>query len=98
MEGVYFKWLTPSFKSADKIFVLNTPIEIQEKRIWDRYEKRKAGIIPSNKKETAESIIDLIDWNRKYNRDFLPNFVENNECEKKIVQVEDSEDIFRYLE
>lgn len=97
LEGVYFKWVAPSFKLADKIFVLNTPIEIQEERIWNRYEKRKAGVILSNKKETNESIIELIEWNKKYNQDFLPNFVKNNEYKEKIIQVKGNENILDYL-
>lgn len=64
IEGVYFKWLTPGFFLADKIFVLNTPISTQEKRIWSRFEKRKLGILPNTKKETIESVKELIKWNK----------------------------------
>ncbi len=96
LEGVYLKWVAPSFKLADRIFVLTTPIEIQEKRIWHRYEKRKNGVI-SSKKETFESIIELIEWNKKYNHDFLSNFVRDNEYKEKIIQVDDNEDVLDYF-
>src|SRR5690625_1456589 len=56
VEGVYFKWVTPSFELADKIFILDTPLQIQEERIWNRYHKRKSGELPSIKKETIESL------------------------------------------
>ncbi|MBB2483321.1 DNA topology modulation protein FlaR [Bacillus sp. APMAM] len=60
IEGVYIRWLSSSFSYADKIFVLETPISIQEKRIWSRYEKRKSGKLPSTKKETLDSVKELI--------------------------------------
>lgn len=50
IEGVYFKWVETSFEMAEKIFILNTPLSIQEERIWSRYEKRKSGEVSSAKK------------------------------------------------
>ncbi|MBP2076341.1 hypothetical protein [Oceanobacillus polygoni] len=97
IEGVYFKWVAPSFDLADKIFILNTPISIQEERIWNRYEKRKAGILPTTKNETVESIQALIVWNRNYNTDLLPNFVRDSVYKDKMIQLADNESIFNYL-
>ncbi|MGY0694980.1 hypothetical protein ACW2QC_19815 [Virgibacillus sp. FSP13] len=97
IEGVYFKWLDPSFALADHIFILNTPVAIQEERIWSRYKKRKAGVLPSTKNETIQSVKKLIDWNKKYNHDFLPNFVRNNDYKGKMIQLENNENIFNYL-
>lgn len=97
IEGVYFKWLTPSFSLADKIIILNTPISIQEKRIWSRYEKRKLGILPTTKKETIESVEELIKWNKRYNDIYLPEFISNNEFKSKVIQLNKAEDIFNYL-
>jgi adenylate kinase family enzyme len=97
IEGVYLKWVTPSFSLADKIFVLKTPISIQEKRIWSRYQKRISGIIPNTKKETIESVKELIKWNKKYNDAYLPDFISNNDMKYKVIQINKAEDIFNYL-
>ncbi len=97
IEGVYFKWVKPSFKKAEKIFILNIPLSLQEERIWSRYEKRKLGEVTSAKKETLQSVIDLIDWNRRYNQEHIPNFIKDNEFKRKIIQLENNEDIFKYL-
>ncbi|WP_010094583.1 DNA topology modulation protein FlaR [Ornithinibacillus scapharcae] len=93
IDGVYLKWVTPSFQLADKIFILNTPIEIQEERIWKRYKDRKEGIIPSSKKESIESVMELIKWNKRYNQELLPNFIKNSDYSEKIVHVENYENI-----
>ena len=97
IEGVYFKWVETSFEMADKIFILNTPLSIQEERIWSRYEKRKSGEVSSAKKETLESVKDLITWNKKYNQNYIPNFIKDNEFIRKMIQLENSEDVFKYL-
>jgi adenylate kinase family enzyme len=97
IEGVYYKWLESSFTVADTIFILNTPFSIQEERIWSRYENRKAGISPSAKKETIKSVEKLIEWNKKYNQEFLPNFVRNNEYSNKIILLDYNENIFNFL-
>jgi len=97
IEGVYFKWVKPSFKMADKIFILNIPLSLQEERIWSRYEKRKLGEVPLAKKETLQSVRDLIDWNRRYNQKHIPNFIKDNEFKSKIIQLENNGDIFKCL-
>lgn len=97
IEGVYFKWVELSFEMADKIFVLNTPLSMQEERIWSRYEKRKLGEVSSAKKETLQTVKDLINWNKNYNLNYIPNFIRDNEYKSKIIQLESSEDIFKYL-
>ena len=56
-----------------------------------------AGIVPTTKKETFESTLDLIDWNRKYNQEFLASFIKMNEYKEKIIQVGDIESILEYL-
>lgn len=98
VEGVYFKWVAPSFELADKIFILDTPLEIQEKRIWSRYNKRKSGVIPSTKKETIESLNNLLEWNKKYNQVFLPEFVRETRYSDKIIHLKSNEDIYNFLD
>ncbi|WP_100011547.1 DNA topology modulation protein FlaR [Lentibacillus sediminis] len=98
IEGVYLKWVIPSFELADKIFILKTPIQTQEERIWSRYHKRKMGILPSTKKETIESLKDLLEWNKKYNQEFLPDFVENTQFADKIIHLNGNDDIFNFMD
>lgn len=97
IEGVYFKWVKPIFKMAEKIFILNIPLSLQEERIWSRYEKRKLGEVTSAKKETLQSVIDLIHWNRRYNQEHIPNFIKDNEFKSKVIQLENNDHIFKYL-
>lgn len=98
MEGVYFKWVSPSFELADKIFILDTQLQIQEERIWSRYNERKAGVIPSTKKETIESLNNLLEWNQKYNQVFLPEFVRETIYSDKIIHLKSNEDIYNFLD
>ncbi|OEH93850.1 AAA family ATPase [Bacillus solimangrovi] len=97
IEGVYFTWLDPSFALADKIFVLHTPLSVQEERIWSRYYQRKTGLLSSTKKETINSVNELIDWNKKYIENYLPNFINNTKYKDKIIQLENNFAIFEYI-
>lgn len=44
IEGVYYSWLSDSFKEADRIIVINIPERIYKFRIIKRFIKRKLGI------------------------------------------------------
>ncbi len=70
VEGVYYRWLTPSFQKADKIFVLTPPLWIRQVRITRRFFRRKLGLDHS-KKETFRGQIELMRWNQKYDEDNL---------------------------
>ncbi|MCR8644483.1 hypothetical protein NV379_17650 [Paenibacillus sp. N1-5-1-14] len=96
-EGVYISWMDPSFASADYIFVLTVPLEMQEERIWTRYEQRKSGLLPSKKKETIESVQELIEWNRNYNQVSLQHFLNHSIYQNKIVTLDDNAKIYKYL-
>ncbi|GAB3062759.1 P-loop NTPase family protein [Virgibacillus ainsalahensis] len=98
VEGAYFKWVVPSFELADKIFILNTPLQLQEERILSRHNKRKSGILPSTKKETIESIKNLLEWNKKYNQVFLPEFVRGTKYSDKIIHLKNNEDIHNFMD
>ncbi|MFD1134437.1 hypothetical protein [Paenibacillus urinalis] len=97
LEGVYIKWVEPSLSTADKIFVLKPSLELQERRIWDRYYKRLAGELPSKKKETKEGINELIDWNRNYNDTKLSQFIQEFSYKEKLIVLENNMDIYKYL-
>src|SRR5699024_1007443 len=97
VEGVYLKWVTPSFERADRIFILDTPLQVQEDRIWNRYYKRKSKVSHLAKKETLQSIHNLLEWNKKYNEIFLPEFMKKTAYTYKIILLKDYKDIERYL-
>jgi len=66
MEGVFYKWLTPSFESAEKIIVLNTPKWVRFYRII----KRALCQIISGPKSyftTVSNHLELIRFNHSYN-------------------------------
>jgi adenylate kinase family enzyme len=70
VEGVYYRWLGPSFQAADEIFVLTPPRWLRQARIIRRFFRRKLGLDRS-KKETLRGQLDLMAWNHKYDGDNL---------------------------
>lgn len=96
IEGVYIGWAGPSFRLADKIFVLTPPLSIQEERIWRRHKDRMSGKIAS-KKDSYESVVELVEWNRKYNAQSLPRFISNSEHKDKIIVLDSNTEVFEYL-
>ncbi|MGG4108873.1 hypothetical protein AAXB25_33800 [Paenibacillus lautus] len=97
IEGVYRSWVEPSLSTADKIIVLMPPLPVQEERIWKRYEERVSGTVVSKKRETLEGIKNLLEWNKKYNLEKLPHFVESCGYGEKIITVTDNLDIIELL-
>lgn len=95
VEGVYRTWVEPSFSAADKIIVLTPPLSVQETRIWKRYEERVTGVVVSKKRETLEGVRNLLEWNRKYNLEKLPQFIEHCDYKEKMISVSDNMDILR---
>lgn len=75
IEGVYFQWLKESFQQADVIILLIPNYTICTLRIISRFIKRKIGIMPSKKKETIKGLIELIQWNQRYNKDYIPEII-----------------------
>lgn len=70
VEGVYHRWLAPSFKEADRIFVLTPPLWIRQVRLIRRFFRGKIGL-DRCKKETYRGQLELMAWNRKYDGDNL---------------------------
>ncbi|WP_096186645.1 P-loop NTPase family protein [Evansella halocellulosilytica] len=95
IEGVYLSWAAPSFSAANKIIVLIPALSVQEKRIWERYEQRKSYETGKHKRETYESIQELITWNKNYNKKFLPDFLNYNLYQEKIAVFENNDDVIR---
>jgi adenylate kinase family enzyme len=93
VEGVYSVWPEPSFSAADKIIVLMTPLAVQETRIWTRYHERLSGAVMNSKVETEEGIHSLIQWNKNYNLNKLPLFIETWGHRGTIITVRDNLDV-----
>ncbi|WP_144938968.1 hypothetical protein [Paenibacillus sp. 32O-W] len=98
IEGVYRSWVEPSFLAADKIIVIMTPLSVQETRIWKRYEERITGRVGSKKRESLESVRNLIEWNKKYNLEKLPHFIKNCDYKEKLICVTDNLDILKLFQ
>jgi adenylate kinase family enzyme len=75
IEGVYFKWLKESFQKADVIILLIPNYAICTLRIISRFIRRKIGIMPSKKKEAIRGLLELIKWNQRYNKEYLPDII-----------------------
>jgi adenylate kinase family enzyme len=70
IEGVYYRWLKPSFERAEIIFVLSPNVYLRDWRILKRFVSRKLGIVPT-KRESLLDLYRLIRWNHKYDVDNL---------------------------
>ncbi|MFZ2538402.1 MAG: DNA topology modulation protein FlaR [Oscillospiraceae bacterium] len=71
IEGVYYSWLKDSFSEADTIIVLDISKRVYTFRIIYRFIKRKLGI-EQGKKESVKSLINLLKWTKKFQKDNLP--------------------------
>ena len=65
IEGVYYEWLAPSFKTADVIIALTPSIWVRHWRVIKRFVLRKLGRIPS-KRETLGDLWHLMCWSHAY--------------------------------
>ena len=70
IEGVYYRWLKPSFERAEVIFVLSPNLYLRDWRILKRFVSRKLGIAPS-KRESLLDLYRLIQWNHRYDSNNL---------------------------
>jgi adenylate kinase family enzyme len=93
IEGVYYRWLRPSFERADIIFVLRPNVFVRDWRILKRFVSRKFGIMPT-KKETILDLYRLIVWNHKYDGDNLKRAMDFiPDLEHKIVTCHSADDL-----
>jgi adenylate kinase family enzyme len=93
IEGVYYRWLRPSFERADIIIVLQPNAFLRDWRIVKRFVSRKLGIIPT-KKESPLDLYRLIDWNHKYDTDNLKRAMDfMQEFDHKVVACRSADDL-----
>jgi adenylate kinase family enzyme len=97
IEGVYYRWLRPSFERTDIIFVLRPSVFVRDWRILKRFVKRKFGIMPT-KKERVLDLHRLIEWNHKYDGENLRQALDFvRDFEHKVVVCRCADDILSYV-
>jgi len=86
IEGVFYKWLAPAFKNAEKIIVLNTPKWLRFYRIIKR---ALAQLIsgPKSYRTTISNHLELIIFNHSYDRiHYIPTLAILEEfCDKVVI-------------
>ena len=70
IEGVYYAWCQQCFADANKIYVLSVPRYKYRYRIVRRFIRRKIGL-EKGKKETLKSLLRLLKWADKYQKENL---------------------------
>ena len=68
IEGVYYTWCKQCFEDADTIYLLEVPRYTYRYRIVRRFIRRKLGL-EKGKKETVKSLIDLLKWADKFQKE-----------------------------
>ncbi len=97
IEGVYYRWLKPSFERADRIFVLRPNVYLRDLRVLKRFVFRKLSVI-ATQKESLLDLYRLIRWNHKYDADNLKRALEFvSDFERKIVVFHSADDIIAYV-
>lgn len=69
IEGVYYAWVEQCFCDADVIYLLDIPPRVYKPRIICRHIRRRLGIEKNSKKETLKSVINLLRWTDKFQRE-----------------------------
>ncbi|MDD6795857.1 MAG: DNA topology modulation protein FlaR [Clostridiaceae bacterium] len=98
IEGVYYEWLKDSFNAADLIFVLDISPITFNRRIVLRFIKRKLGI-QKGKKETFNSLKNLLKWTNNYSKYELPkilNFLKP--YNEKVILIDNGKEIWEHLQ
>lgn len=96
IEGVYYSWLEESFEKADYIFVLKTNVYFRKWRIIKRFILRKLKLIPSQRRETMRTLLDLLKWNYRYDDHNLLEAVKMlKKHNDKVIILSKNQDIFK---
>jgi adenylate kinase family enzyme len=99
IEGVYYGWLSRSFKEAEKIIVLTPSVGRRDWRVCKRFLHRKVGLIPSKKAESLLALWQLIKWNHHYDADHLRRArLSTAHLQHKIVECKTFGEVVRVLE
>ncbi len=97
IEGVYDKWVFPSFAAADIVIVLRPTLWLRIWRIVRRFVRRKLGIEP-RKNEKLSYLIRLIVWSFEYENQHIPRFLATLRQNKiRFIECRNSKEAFRAL-
>lgn len=75
IEGVYHKWVHPSFEQADVIFVIQPPLFVRQFRTVKRFIKARLGLAPMEYKQSFKDLSRMLRWNIKYEKVNLPEII-----------------------
>jgi len=78
IEGIYYKWVDNSFKSADAIIILNIPNYLRNFRIIKRFILSKVGIGQCNEM-SIKDLKALITWGNSFTKNNLPEIIAKTE-------------------
>jgi len=70
-EGWHFgDWLVPLYQQLSRVVIVDTPLDVREKRIRDRFERRKAGLESNPFPFADESHLqNLLKWTNLFSAD-----------------------------
>ncbi len=98
IEGVYYRWLTPSFERADLIILLTPSVWLRDWRIMKRTVLHLIGRSPARKKETLVSLFNLLQWNHTYEKNVLvPTRNMLSHLNKSAIECKTSSEVFAVL-
>ena len=97
MEGIYYKWLTPSFEKADIIILIQPNEWLRNFRLFKRFIQSRLGLI-DEKKQSFKAFIGLLKWAQKYAKDKIPPILEMTEPYKdKRLSFSSADEAFDFL-
>jgi len=97
VEGVYYAWVAPSFRRADRILLLTPRLLFRQARLLRRSASRLLGLQHS-KGESLRSTWQLLRYSHSYDADVLPSALNAlAPYREKLVHVGPGEDPFAKL-
>ena len=98
VEGVYYRWVEQSFNRADYIIVLKTNVHIRRWRIIKSFLLRRLRLRPSIRRETFRTLLDLLEWNNRYDAHDLVEAVKLlKSYNDKVIILTKNKDIYKLL-
>jgi adenylate kinase family enzyme len=98
IEGVWYKWVAPSFERADLIILLTPPVWLRQWRIIHRFVRRRLQRSTAKKKETLGSLVRLLRWNQGYDqRVLVPARAMLAQLNKRVVECQTLPEVFVVL-
>jgi adenylate kinase family enzyme len=99
IEGAYAsKWVRKCFHKADIIFFLNPSVFRRHFNILKRFVNFKLGRLRHNHEQTFLSLLELVNYNRKYNREEAPEILQVlSEQSEKLRIVKSHDELIRVM-